>query len=275
MGLESVYKGWNNTTRRRTSVSTAPPPDRGSASDFSPLHSPKFCLTPSTVSLTFEASPSLPPRLSVPPAESFDSASMGLRFLSLIPLWFFFSSFLTGFNFTPPPTWTWLSSPSFHLFIPSVYLSRSTCSDSKNICWYLVLFNRRDTAQNGPWQSILEDFSLPQRVKIGKFVKRLMEEQSAFKHKPWIFQLYTAVAQKKKAKQQILMLTTIIAPQPKAAKQDVNCVEGLRMWTPPRPPSRPTVAPMHNNRSRMTREENIYILQYGIFFFFSSPVFIT
>lgn len=94
-----------------------------------------------------------------------------------------------------------------------------------------------------------------------------MEEQSAFKviHEPWIFQLYTAVAQK--SKQQLLMLTTIIAPQPKAAKQDVNCAEGLRMWTPLPPPSRPTVAPMHNNRSRMTPEEKIHILQYGIFFF--------
>lgn len=94
-----------------------------------------------------------------------------------------------------------------------------------------------------------------------------MEEQSAFKHKPWIFQLCTAVAQKSQTAA-FDADNNNCSTAPKAAKQDVNCVEGLRMWTPTRPPSRPTVAPMHNNRSRMTPEEKIYILQYGIFFFF-------
>lgn len=97
-----------------------------------------------------------------------------------------------------------------------------------------------------------------------------MEEQSAFKHKPWIFQLYTAVAQKSQTAA-FDADNDNCSTAPKAAKQDVNCVERLRMWTPTRPPSRPTVAPMHNNRSRMTPEEKIYILQYGIFFFFLHP----
>lgn len=73
--------------------------------------------------------------LSVPPAESFGSASVGLHFLALVPLWFFFSSFFLQALISPLLTSTRLSSPSFHLFICSTSLSCSTCSDRKTTCW--------------------------------------------------------------------------------------------------------------------------------------------
>lgn len=97
-----------------------------------------------------------------------------------------------------------------------------------------------------------------------------MEEQSAFKHKPWIFQLYTAVAQKSQ--------TAAFDADNNNCSTAKGCQTGCEprgrvedVDPRPRPPLRPTVAPVHNNRSRMTPEEKIYILHTFYFLHPFSP----